>query len=163
MTDAPRKTSRRRSQTQNSPDTSLRSTSYHAFTLVEMLVVIAIIGLLAGLLLPALLNVKERGKMVFCQNNLRNLGVALRKYCILHSGYFPDIFEGPGYGYREYPMEYMCRVMKLIDEEGTAGLQYKGRVTAARVISIIGIALLGLYCLFGGVAPLIFGMLSELG
>ena len=94
-----------------------------AFTLVEMLVVIAIIGILAGLLLPAVLKVKDRGKMVFCQNNLRNLAIALRKYCILNDGYFPDVFEGPYYGYREYPMEYMCRSMKLIDQSFSAGGQ----------------------------------------
>ncbi len=48
-------------------------------------------------------------------------------------------------------------VMTLIEEEGTAGIQHKGKVTAARVISIIGIALLGLYCLFGLVVPYLSG------
>jgi len=88
-----------------------------------MLVVIAIIGVLASLLLPALLKVKDRGKMIFCQNNLKNLALALRKYCMFNGDYFPDIFEGPYYGYREYPMEYVCRVMQLIDEPFSAGGQ----------------------------------------
>lgn len=87
-----------------------------AFTLIEMLIVIAIIGVLAGLLLPALLGVRERGKTISCQNNLRNLGIALRKYTIFYGGYFPDIGDGPFVGDRPYPVEYMCRVMALIDE-----------------------------------------------
>jgi len=94
-----------------------------AFTLIEMLVVIAIIGLLASFLFPALLKAKERGKTVFCQNNLRNLGIALRKYCQLYDGYFPDVYEGPYYGRRWYPVEYMCRAIGLIDEPFSAGGQ----------------------------------------
>jgi len=91
------------------------------FTLIEMLVVIAIIGVLAGILLPALLGVRERGKTTYCKNNLRNLAAALRKYCTLYQGYFPDICDGPYYGYREYPTEYMCRMMQLIDAPITSG------------------------------------------
>jgi prepilin-type N-terminal cleavage/methylation domain-containing protein len=42
-----------------------------AFTLIEFLVVIAIIAILAGILLPALSKAKERGKRTVCINNVR--------------------------------------------------------------------------------------------
>ncbi|HUW57179.1 MAG TPA: prepilin-type N-terminal cleavage/methylation domain-containing protein [Planctomycetota bacterium] len=90
--------------------------SRHGFTLIEMLVVIAIIGILASLLLPALLKVKERGKMVFCQNNLKNLGLAIRKYCIFNGGYFP-LQWGTG----KYPVETMCETMGLANHNFAYG------------------------------------------
>jgi prepilin-type N-terminal cleavage/methylation domain-containing protein/prepilin-type processing-associated H-X9-DG protein len=59
------------------------------FTLVEMLVVIAIIALLAALLLPVLTQAKGRAKRIVCINNLRETGLSLLMFANDHGGKFP--------------------------------------------------------------------------
>ncbi len=56
------------------------------FTLVELLVVIAVIGILAGMLLPVLTATKAKAHSVYCLNNQRQLDLA----CLIYAGDFDD-------------------------------------------------------------------------
>ena len=64
------------------------------FTLIELLVVIAIIALMLSVLVPALNQVKERGKRAVCMSNLRQLSMANILYAQMYNGRFVPVEVG---------------------------------------------------------------------
>src|SRR5687767_6233648 len=61
-----------------------------AFTLVELLVVLAVIAILASLLLPALIGGKERAKRAACKNSIRQFAIAAHLYANDHEDRLPS-------------------------------------------------------------------------
>jgi prepilin-type N-terminal cleavage/methylation domain-containing protein len=66
-----------------------------AFTLIELLIVIAIIAILAAMLLPVLSKAVERGNRASDINNLHEQGLAFTMYCSDNNGKFPDLRYAP--------------------------------------------------------------------
>jgi prepilin-type N-terminal cleavage/methylation domain-containing protein/prepilin-type processing-associated H-X9-DG protein len=68
-------------------------TQRRAFTLVEMLVVIAIISILVALLLPALARTKETGRSTVCLSNLHQIGLGLQMYAQENNNLLPRMYD----------------------------------------------------------------------
>ena len=62
------------------------------FTLVELLVVIAVIAILAGMLLPALNAAREKGRTAACMSNLKQYTLAFQGYTLDFKDYFPPYY-----------------------------------------------------------------------
>jgi prepilin-type processing-associated H-X9-DG protein/prepilin-type N-terminal cleavage/methylation domain-containing protein len=60
-----------------------------AFTLVELLVVVAIIALLIGIMLPALSRARDVARATVCLANVRNTGLAIQMYANEHGSHYP--------------------------------------------------------------------------
>lgn len=89
-----------------------RAYRWPAFTLVELLVVIAIIGILVALLLPAVQAAREAARRSQCQNNLKQIGLAMVNYESSTRSLPPGCFLGEGSAWSAFILPYL--------EEGAA-------------------------------------------
>ena len=68
-----------------------KKTDAARFTLIEMLVVVAIIGILAALLAPSLQKALESARSVYCGNNLRQVYLQYQMYADDYQGFYPPV------------------------------------------------------------------------
>ena len=86
-----------------------------AFTLVELLVVIAIIGVLVALLLPAVQAAREAARRMSCQNNLKQLGLAMHNYESTHKNLPPGGQPAKGTS-NNYGVSWLALILPYMEQ-----------------------------------------------
>jgi prepilin-type N-terminal cleavage/methylation domain-containing protein/prepilin-type processing-associated H-X9-DG protein len=98
---------------------------FRAFTLVELLVVITIIGILIALLLPAVQAAREAARRMQCGNNLKQVGLAMANYESQHTVLPPGEIVSPGSNASiGWGLEHtaLALVLPMMEQAGVAGL-----------------------------------------
>ncbi len=105
-----------------------------AFTLIELLIVIAIIGMLVALLLPAVQQAREAARRSSCQNNLKQLGLALHLYEQANKAFPPGCRLAVGVPSRSFSVH--ARILPYIEETSLHGLiNFKQDYTTQPVVT----------------------------
>ncbi|MBC2603648.1 type II secretion system protein [Puniceicoccus vermicola] len=70
------------------------SNSYRAFTLVELLTVMAILGVLAAILVPVVSKIRVNAERTECASNIRQIGLAIHQFASENEGRLPYVYGG---------------------------------------------------------------------
>jgi type II secretory pathway pseudopilin PulG len=112
------------------PWRSFSNPSSSAFTMGELLVVLLIIGVLVGLLLPAVNGAREAARRVQCSNNLWQIGLAIQQYLASHSVLPPGVVNDSGPIVTTpsgYHMSWIVQILPDLDHRDLfRGINFRG-------------------------------------
>jgi len=113
-------------------------TDRRAFTLIEVLVVITIIGILIALILPAVQAAREAARRSQCVNNLKQMGLALHNYESIHGVFPPGGANSSSYSHlaRLLPMLEQGNIYNQINFEATNSISPGGANTTVYALPI---------------------------
>jgi len=117
-------------------DSRYRVRKTFGFTLIELLIVVAIITVIAAILFPVFVTVRERGRRTVCQSNLKQIALAMQQYIQDNNGTFPSSAD---WGYAPYSYLKSADVFRCPDHapnKSTDQFSLEAPITSANHLEI---------------------------